>query len=268
MENTSQQKKCCKVIATYFGARRGYPKDCNDTIEMLTTEIENEIVIENGFDTDVVIVNHDFGNKKATDFLSKYNGRKTQNGRIIVLHRPYDDGRGLSFASFMYAFDILKADYDYWFFNEDDIYAMEPGYIKRMIDLLDSDDDVAYICAEKLISHPHSVVDGYIESTGHEHLPPHAHGGVGLTATKYILEVIDKLGEFPLPKLKMSKELQSAAIGGDFNIFKTEEGLRWYRDAELNGEVAFTNCYTNIGYKLKLGSEGRSFFRVQTQEYC
>lgn len=268
MFGSIRKRKCCKITATYFGARRGYPKNCDDTIEMLTQELENELAIDTGFPTDLIIVNHDFGNQKAKDFLNQYDGMKTQNGIIKIIHRDWNDGWGLSFSSFIHGFNLFKDDYDYWFFNEDDIYAMEHGYIKRMIELLDYDDNVAYICAENISDHPHKIVNNYIEATGHENLPPHAHGGVGLTSTKYINEVIEKLGEFPLPKLKMSKELQQAAIEGDFNKFKQPEGIKWYRDAELNGELAFTNCYTKIGYKLQLGSGGRSFYRVQTQSYC
>jgi len=268
MIEINKKKKCCKVTATYFGARRGYPHNCEETIEMLTTELENEINIDSGFDTDLVIINHDFGNEKAKEFLNKFNGVKTKNGVIKIINRKWDDGWGLSFGSFINAFNLFKEEYEYWFFKEKEKYAKEHGYIKKMIEMLDSDDKVAYVCAENIPDHPHTIIEGYIESTGHENLPPHAHGGVGLTSTKYINEVINKLGSFPLPKLKMSKSLQKSAIEGDFQIFKQSEGIKWYRDAEINGEISFTNCYSQIGYKLKLYSSGKSFYRVQTQSFC
>ena len=93
--------KNCKVIATYFGTRRHYPHNYKDTIDVLKDSIGNEKELDPGVtNLDVIIVNHDCGNKEGKKFLNSVNNTKTFCGRIRVLHRDWEDGKGISLGSF------------------------------------------------------------------------------------------------------------------------------------------------------------------------
>ena len=40
--------KCCKIVSTYFGKRRFYPQEEENTIEMLKDFVEHEKTIDTG----------------------------------------------------------------------------------------------------------------------------------------------------------------------------------------------------------------------------
>ena len=61
--------KNCKVIATYFGPRRYFPKDIKDTSNLIMEVIDNEINIDPGVNLDVILVNHYFENDDVTHFF-------------------------------------------------------------------------------------------------------------------------------------------------------------------------------------------------------
>ena len=104
--------KNCKVIATYFGVRRHYPYDCNDTIKVLQDSIINEKELDPGVkNLDIIIVNHDCGNEEGKRFLQSINNTKVFCGKIRVIHRDWDEGKGISLGSFDYAFKYFQNDY-------------------------------------------------------------------------------------------------------------------------------------------------------------
>jgi hypothetical protein len=138
--------KNCKVIATYFGVRRHYPYDCNDTIQVLKDSIQNEIELDPGVDNlDVILVNHDCGVNEGNRYLQSLDGKEIFCGTVRVVTREWDDGKGISLGSFDYAFKKLQDEYDYWFFQEDDYKLIKPNYYINGVKIMEEDSKVGFV---------------------------------------------------------------------------------------------------------------------------
>ena len=119
--------KNCRVVATYFGPRRGHggvnqhSLTGQDAIDMIEDTITLERELENGAgECDLIIVNHDFGHDVGKKFLNELNGQKIKNGIIRILHRDWDNGRGESYGSFNYALKNMEI-------------SMNIGFLVKMI---------------------------------------------------------------------------------------------------------------------------------------
>jgi hypothetical protein len=228
----------CKVIATYFGPRRYFPRGIEDTINLIKEVVENEINLDPGVDLDVIIVNHDFENPQVTDFLNSINGIKINRGNLIILNRPWETGTGMSYASYDYAFKKYKADYDYWFFTEDDVITILPDYYNIAKNQLLSSGNNSFIGCHRCVLEPG--------------VPVHAHSGCGLT-TKELLEkaTYRNNGSLPHSKLPMPIEVSDYVKSMDRDRFLESSLLgEWYRSAEIEGEIAFTNIYNQMGFSI------------------
>ena len=73
--------KCLKIICCYFGKRRFEFNTPKNIMEYLVESINNEILIENGIDTDVVYINNDNDPSSDNKTLESYNNTKTKNNR-------------------------------------------------------------------------------------------------------------------------------------------------------------------------------------------
>ena len=246
--------KNCRVVATYFGPRRGHggankhSLTGQDAMDMLDDTITLEREHDNGAgECDLIIVNHDFWHSVGKKFLDELNGQEIKNGIIRVLHRDWDKGRGESFGSFNYAFETFKDEYEYWFFSEDDYLLIKSNYFGESIKQLDSDDSVAFIGA---CQYDQNHKEGIIVDTGG--YEPHAHGGCGCSNVKYLKECFDKNGSLPHPYMEMTEEMQQAIKEARLDAFDSEYAHKWYRNNELNGEIKFSNIYIELGYKLKV----------------
>ena len=256
----------CKIIATYFGIRRDYPFKVEQTMELLETVIENEKALDPGIDElDTIIINHDFGNDKSRKFIDSLNGIKTHSGKVIAINRDWEDGIGMSFKSFNYAYEKFKDNYDYWFFTEDDYLMVLDKYYIKFINQLDNDPRVAYVGGYR---EPSTIYDenGYIEKTGG--YDPHCHGGNGLTHINYLEKayIFNKhlpYSDKPMP-LIMTQNILNSTLLKSTSIDTAD----WYRRNELEGEVRFTNVYIKLGYKLQeLITEDNVIFSAQRQIY-
>jgi hypothetical protein len=196
--------KCVKIICCYFGDRRDVHNTPNNIIEFIKHSVTNEITIENGIDTDIILVNNNSGNIENNNLLNLYNGVKTKNGEIIVETRKNIGG---SFGAYYDMFLKYKDKYDYWFFCEDDVLIYENGYMKEFVEFINTSNELGFISLAPISVSPH---------------PTHSGGGCGLTSTdKFInsrgLEYIkNKINTFPLTTT--------------------------YTDLERN-EIEFTNMY-------------------------
>ena len=136
----------CKIISTYFGVRRYYPRHVDETIEMLKDLVNNEKTIDPGVDNlDVIFVNHNCGEIKGNKFLDSLVDEKVYKGKIKVIHRPYNGGEGMCMASYDYGFKKLRYKYDYWFFQEDDYKLIQPHYYKKGVEILKKNKEVAFV---------------------------------------------------------------------------------------------------------------------------
>jgi len=138
--------KCCKIVTTYFGNRRYYPQNEDNTIEMLKDFVTHEKTIDPGVENlDVIFINHNCGNLKGNKFLDSLDGEKTYNGTIRIMHRPWDKGKGVCLGSFDYGVKLLKDQYEYIFLQEDDYKIMHPGYYGEGIKILEKDKKTAFV---------------------------------------------------------------------------------------------------------------------------
>jgi hypothetical protein len=232
-------KRNCKVVATYFGPRRYFPRDIKDTIDLINEVVENEINTDPGVDLDVILVNHDFGNQEVRDFLNNINGTDINRGKLIALNRPWENGTGMSYSSYNYAFEMYSNSYDHWFFTEDDVITILPGYYKIALEQLTSNESNAFIGCHRCI--PEAGV------------PLHAHSGCGLTSKSFIQKaILNNGGNLPYSKLPMPEDVSTLVKNMDRVGFLESSSLRdWYRSAELDGEIAFTNIYDRMGFNIR-----------------
>jgi hypothetical protein len=243
--------KAAQILATYFGTRRTYPFNREGVFNVLNKQIETLRELDLGFDTDLVIVNHDNQDPLAHKFLSSLDGLQLKNGEVKILHRPIIN-QDVSFGSYKYAFHALRSSYDYWFFNEDDILPLKPGLIQSMVNVLERDSAVGFVAALKFTNCVHVFEfdeNGYIKSTGGT--TPHAHGGVGLTSTT----VLDRLVEISPSYLQTPNILQSLGLK---DLAGCDGGY-----GEDGAEIDFTNVFVKAGFKLACSSDGTDFLRLQ-----
>jgi|TARA_R110000803_G_C11982599_1_gene320956 hypothetical protein len=245
--------KAVQVMATYLGQRRHFPKNKQDGFDLIKKQVLHHKSLDLGVECDLLIVNHDNGDKETQDFLNQYDGENIFNGEIKILHRPrinFD----LSFGSYKYAFFKYQNHYDYWYFNEDDVIILYDNAIKDMIDTLESDSTTGFVAASNFTHNSHAFIldsDGHIVSTGG--MSPHAHGGCGLTSTTIFNEVCKTHPHF----------MQTPNILGITS--PNTKGYEYASDSQM--EIEFTNIFTTLGYKIKVYSDGKKYLRLQSGEY-
>jgi len=228
--------KVCKVITTVFLGRKiredttrcGVPRGLfnhsqnfptpQSVIELLKLTIILEEKSYSGTETDIVIVNNDVDFKEGNEFLKSIDGKKISNGIIRVFFR---ENFGRSFGGYNYAFNILKNEYDYFIFTEDDIIIHRTNYAIRAIELFNSEKNIGAVAYQS------TSIQHYNKVASQEHI--HIHGGVCLSSTKVLKKVCGKLGSLPHCKQGDSQS---------------------YEDIIVNGEIAFTNEIYKLGYDL------------------
>ncbi len=140
------EKRYCKIVAIYFGVRRYYPQNEDKAIEMLKDFVKHEKNIDPGVPSmDLIFINHDCGKFKGKNFLDSLDGTETYNGKIKVIHRPWDKGKGVCLGSFDYGVKLVKNQYDYIFLQEDDYKIMHPGYYGEGVKILENDKKIAFV---------------------------------------------------------------------------------------------------------------------------
>tara|TARA_R110000824_G_scaffold84035_2_gene209859 strand:+ start:2193 stop:3134 length:942 start_codon:yes stop_codon:yes gene_type:complete len=225
--------KNCKIVATYFGIRRHYPYDCDDTIETLKDSIKNEMEVDPGVDNlDIIFINHDCGVEKGNKFLQSIDGKKVFCGKIRVITRDWDEGKGTSLGSFDYAFQLLQDEYDYWFFQEDDYKLVKNNYYGNGVKMMKENPKIGFVGYDmgstiydvkhqeiwalrvaqvaffipiliwgyrKYLKRFNRIISDSIELIKRKKLYC-AGGMMGLTTQKNLKMVLDKCGRLPHPK--------------------------------------------------------------------
>lgn len=211
--SSNKNKICAKIICTYFGNRRSSNNTPQNVIEFLKVIIENELNIENGVPTDVIIVNNNCNNILNNEILNSYHNTETKNGKIIIETR---ENKGGSFGGYYDMFLKYKDNYDYWFFCEDDVLIYKNEYIKDFIEFLDNDDNLGFVSLAPMSMSFH---------------PKHSGGGCGLTSTNKFLQSrsIDEIKNF----LNMTSSLNDGY--GQFEKY----------------EIDFTNTFVKLGMEIK-----------------
>ena len=84
-------------------------------------------------------------------------------------------------------------------------------------------------------------------------VPVHAHSGCGLTSKEFLEKaIINNKGALPYSKLPMPTDVSDLVRNMDRDGFLRSTSLReWYRSAEIDGEIAFTNIYNRMGFNIE-----------------
>lgn len=208
--------RCCKVICVYFGNRHKPPTNGHEMMKLIEFVVAKEREVDPGVDMDTIIVNNEAGFEPGNKMLDELDGQPTKRGKIRVLHRPNE---GISFGAFSHAFEVLRDEYDYFFFTEEDVVQVQDNYYSRCIEKMEADPKLAYV-----------GVSGLSDSKGKLHI----NGGIGCSSSQFLGEIFDELGMLP-------------HAGGAPNLKRWRESNKKFI---LNGEIEFTHCFVRKGYKI------------------
>lgn len=229
--------KVCKIITTVFVGRTvrenttelGNPRGFfnhsqnfptpDSVIDLLKMTIDLEKTVDPGMETDVIIVNNDIGYEKGNEYLKSINGTKIHSGIIKILTK---DNFGRSFGGYNYAFGLLKDEYDYFIFTEDDILVNRSNYSQKAVNEFEKSKKTGAVAYQSI------SIEGLDGSFSKKNL--HIHGGVCLSSSKVLSELYEKMGR-KLPHCESSDSQR-------------------YEDIIVNGEIAFTHEIFNMGYEL------------------
>lgn len=200
----------------YFSHSQNFPTR-ESVIDLINFTLEMELKCDPGALVDLVIVNSDSGWQQGRDFLDSIDGRKLPHGRIRVLHRK---NFGLSFGAYNHAFMTLGEEYDYFIFTEDDVVISRDGYASKGMEFFNKTKNCGFVAYLGLSTRG---IDLRMEDAFS------AHGGIGLSSTGVLNEVVKRHGSLP----------------------HADESLpQTYQNHLQFGEVAFTNRIHKLGYKL------------------
>lgn len=251
--NKNPNRKVAKVLAFYFGDRRHYPHNKAGVLDLLELQVEAHRNHNPGIAMDLLIVNHDTEDEEVYKALEQYDNQKVATGVIRVIHRPRIS-RDLSFGSYKYAFHLLQNEYDYWFFSEDDLIPASDGLVVEMVDILDADEIVGFVGALNFDGiHEYYTTDGYITQTGGH--SPHIHGGVGLTSTKKMQEVVKRVpGYLQTPNITNKVERYGDSLTTAEDYFQGS-----------SHEIGFTYDFVRAGFKLKVKNSSHNMIHTRSQ---
>lgn len=218
----------CKIIATSCAprTRRGNPitypdhiqhlEGVDDTKRMLQDLVDFEMRNDPGCPLDIIIVNNSIGDKDFDKWVDTLAG-ETRWGKIKVLA---NDNIGWSFGAYDEAYQVLKNDYHYWLFTEDDIFVGGNNYYSRLIEKFNEDNWTGFVALVQVVNHTYGK---------------HCGGGVGLTSSKVLEKLNKRLGYLPHHIEEDDSKLSPAEIKA--KIIQ-------------EGEVPFTNEILKMGYDL------------------
>lgn len=192
----------CKVIVTAENLNRverpnaQFPHHPQHTIDKQEQILLWDIIayieetVDGGMTFDTVIVCN--GNE-AYQYWKKFDGKKTKNGKYVILERPNHGG---SFAGYNYVY--RNTDYQNFIFTEDDIFIFGKDYYK--------DIDEEFLQIENI---------GFLSLIGISKNPKftHCHGGVGYTTRGILKHIEDENGDLPFSKTKAWNQSRSVRYG-------------------------------------------------------
>lgn len=215
-----------KVVAVYLGPRRQHPANSQESYELLAYLIDRELSLDPGCHCDTILVHNreessatlrsDLWRKRCEDLLTSIDGAATPGGRIQLVTR---ENMGISFGAYHHAFEAFFDRYDHWLFIEDDQVVIRSGCFGQAIEQMRSDRRIGFV-----------ALVGISTETD---LPPHAHGGVGVSSRSVLREV------------RRANPSNHHALG--HLPYHWEQG---YANQEHLGEIRFTNAIHQLDYRL------------------
>lgn len=247
--------KTIKVITPCFRGRvahggfglgdRDELQNSEDALKMIRTVLENEKKIDAGSQMDTLIVNNDVGYDPGRKYLDSIEGNKTKNGFFKVLHR---ENIGRAFGGYNEAFNKYKDEYDYWIFSEDDLYYCKDGYAKNYIDILNSNQNCAFVATLGIGRADHET--------------KHAHGGQGLTHRDYMEETV------PMEYTEddgTNRQAYKKAGCLAYHLDKNESDAYNTRLHCVHGEVPFTYSLIKLGYNIHTAQNPEEWYKIYGQ---
>lgn len=232
--------KGAKVIACYFGNRRFDPRNENPqnaahAYTMLEFIWKLEQTIDQGYPHDTVFVHNELlptdpvtsmaDVEKCKEFLNRIDGQQTKNGKVIVIHRP---NIGISFGAFDHAHNMLKNDYDFWFFTEDDQVIIKENTFNHAL---------------KMLHMPKEVPNGFVATVGvNREWGMAANGGCGVTSREILQKVTEN---------NFSDYLQRGSLPFMYIPTLQHGAVQTNNNHEWAGEVMFTRIIYTLGYYLE-----------------
>ncbi len=214
-----------KVVVVYLGPRRFRPANSQESFQLLSYLLEQELTLDPGCPCDTLLIqnrdeqaphNDDPWVRRSEELLSKVDGIATPRGQIRLTTRK---NIGISFGAYHHAFETHRQFYDYWLFTEDDQVLVKPGCFGRAIEQIQADPSVGFVAI--------------VGASSNSAFPPHAHGGVGISSRSVLREVMrtNPCERHPQGHLP----------------YHWEKG---YANQEFLGEIRFTNAIHQLGYRL------------------
>lgn len=193
-----------------------------DIIELLKFHLDFEEKIEAGFTQDILIVSSNSKEfTKGEAFLNSLENKEINGGKILIMLR---ENVGYSFGAFNAGFQKFQDDYDFFIFQEDDLFTQIPDYLKKAIDIWDQTKNCGFVpfIASTKVGRSHrkalNIKKNEIVS---------CHGGHGMSSAKVLKHV--------------TKEFGSLA----HNSRDSQE----YIDHLREGEIMFTYTIKLLGYE-------------------
>ena len=229
--------KCCKIICFCFREKRQIGSNSYIPLDLQYSAfhkiIENEINSDSGVEMDTIIVNNDSGDKRGAKLCKSIHKLKTKSGRLLLMTRRNE---GLSFGAFSHAYKHFKKDYNYWLFNEDDIFIHAENYYPGAISMLSNDPTIGF-CALAPIA-PGELA--------------HCGGGFGITSSLNLEKMCKIFGDIAaVPECYTCHNKSDRYPSFNGHRCYCEEGYGVTgRDLQI-GEIYFTNKFVRTGYQLK-----------------
>ena len=174
-------RRCSRSNPTEFGTNHGQNLPTSESVlQMIKRTVKTEKRIDAGMPMDTIIVNNDEGFIDGREFLDSINETPTKNGCFKVMHR---ENYGRSFGGYNHAFEKYKDQYEYWIFNEDDMYYCKDGYAREYLNILNNNENCAFVPTIGLGRDTNNPLYDGSPTT-------HAHGGSGFTHRNYMEETI------------------------------------------------------------------------------
>lgn len=186
-------------------------------LDLINFTVRIEENAKPGASVDLIIVNNDAGWREGNEFLDRLHGRQFGHGKVHVIHR---ENFGRSFGGYNHAFKLLRNKYDYFIFTEDDILVARDGYASIAIKTFLNVRNCGFVAYQGITDVALDLPRGDAIS---------AHGGVGLSSTKVLDDVVQHYGVLPHVEKKSSQA---------------------HLDIIRNGEIPFTNKIHKLGYQL------------------
>ena len=219
--------RACIVVPLFFKQRRRTFNSPEDVLDLAKYTVENYKNLDTGLPTDIVFVNNSIDEQIGTDFLQPLDGTEAFSGEFVVIE---GDKIGMSYGAYNTAFKALQSHYDIWCFTEDDIIYTGKNFLSTAATQLQNDKSIGFVATCGIQTGGNSC----------------CHAGAGCTTAEKLHEVVEKYGRLP--------HSDKVANLIDHNEYKREQ--------IINGEIAFTHCYVEMGYSLEMiNCDARPFIR-------